>query len=677
MTSNQKLQFDLLADDKTKAAFQSAGHNFDNLADKGEKSGSKFGGALEGVKGTLGKLGGVAAGAGTAIAAGLAVATVAAMGLGKALQAANERTQAAQKAAAQLGPNPELYKTIGKIAGKVYGDGFTESIQDASIAVRDVIRNKLLPKDATDGAIADLTKRLSTVATLFEDSTEHVATSVSQMLRTGLVKDAGEALDILTAGLQQGGDKAQDLLDTFNEYGTQFRKFGLDAQTAMGLLVQGLGAGARDADVVADAIKEFSIRAVDGSKATADGFKALGLDAKAMATEIGKGGTSASAGLDTVLDKLREIKDPVKRAQVAVQLFGTQAEDLGAALFALDPSEAVKDLGDLEGASKNAGDAMSNNLGSQVDSIKRKFEMGLANIGDKIAPFVSEYIDTFADFGRSIKDIFKDSPIGQKFMGALKELADKYLKALREGLEKIVEKVKENKEGLEQFAKFISDVVIPVFGFLVEKGLDFAVEAVKKLIGFVALLGEGWKHFKLDVFPVIVDFVGMVMDAFGTILHGAALAFGWMPGIGPKLKAAEGDFENFKNEVNAKLSQIKSDWDIEFHPKLTGLNSFQQSLNKIADMVRNSGINAGLGARASGGPVTKGQPYIVGERRPEIFVPDSNGTILPDTNMLGGGSPNIIIELHGEFSDRALVKRISAHVRGAYSGNVQAALGGR
>lgn len=33
--------------------------------------------------------------------------------------------------------------------------------------------------------------------------------------------------------------------------------------------------------------------------------------------------------------------------------------------------------------------------------------------------------------------------------------------------------------------------------------------------------------------------------------------------------------------------------------------------------------------RATGGPVVKGQPYIVGERRPEVFVPDQNGKIVP------------------------------------------------
>lgn len=47
--------------------------------------------------------------------------------------------------------------------------------------------------------------------------------------------------------------------------------------------------------------------------------------------------------------------------------------------------------------------------------------------------------------------------------------------------------------------------------------------------------------------------------------------------------------------------------------------------------------------REKGGPVKAGQPYIVGEKRPELFIPDRNGTILPDTSALnGGGSSNTI-----------------------------------
>lgn len=41
----------------------------------------------------------------------------------------------------------------------------------------------------------------------------------------------------------------------------------------------------------------------------------------------------------------------------------------------------------------------------------------------------------------------------------------------------------------------------------------------------------------------------------------------------------------------------------------------------------------GLGHRAGGGPVAAGSPYMVGERGPEMFVPDRSGAIVPN----GGG----------------------------------------
>ncbi len=53
-------------------------------------------------------------------------------------------------------------------------------------------------------------------------------------------------------------------------------------------------------------------------------------------------------------------------------------------------------------------------------------------------------------------------------------------------------------------------------------------------------------------------------------------------------------------------------------------------LSRFADIGK-----AAVGARAMGGSVTRGQPYMVGERGPEMFVPNSSGNIVPN-NKLGG-----------------------------------------
>lgn len=47
-----------------------------------------------------------------------------------------------------------------------------------------------------------------------------------------------------------------------------------------------------------------------------------------------------------------------------------------------------------------------------------------------------------------------------------------------------------------------------------------------------------------------------------------------------------------------------------------------------------------LNFRANGGPVSAGQAYIVGERRPELFVPRTSGTIIPSVNV-GRQAPEV------------------------------------
>ena len=57
-------------------------------------------------------------------------------------------------------------------------------------------------------------------------------------------------------------------------------------------------------------------------------------------------------------------------------------------------------------------------------------------------------------------------------------------------------------------------------------------------------------------------------------------------------------------------------------------------------------IKAAFGARAMGGPVSSGSPYVVGEKGPELFVPHASGTIVPNHKMGssgGGGSGGVTV----------------------------------
>lgn len=55
--------------------------------------------------------------------------------------------------------------------------------------------------------------------------------------------------------------------------------------------------------------------------------------------------------------------------------------------------------------------------------------------------------------------------------------------------------------------------------------------------------------------------------------------------------------------------------------------------------------NAIGGALASGGPVTAGESYLVGEQGPELFTPSSNGQIAPNANA-APARPSVVININ-------------------------------
>ncbi len=309
-------------------------------------------------------------------ATALAMGGVAAAGAAAFSAAWSQNTNTAQLQA-KLGLTPAESAQLAKTSGEVYAHNFGESLAEVNNAVATVKQG--LAGMVEDADLGPLTEQALAFQQTFGVETTDSIRAVSQMLKTGLADSAQEAFDILTTGQQTGADKAGDLVDTFNEYGVQFKKLGIDGPAALGLINQGLQAGARDSDIVADSLKEFSIRAIDGSTTTAEGFKALGLDGALMGKNIARGGDFANEALAVTLDGLRAIKDPVKQSAAATALFGTQSEDLGAALYALDPATATagKGMDKLKGSTAamvTAAGATAN----PVDNLKRSL-MGTAS----------------------------------------------------------------------------------------------------------------------------------------------------------------------------------------------------------------------------------------------------------------------------------------------------------
>jgi phage-related minor tail protein len=388
----------------------------DGIGDGADQSGERrMPGVADGLIGSL-------KGAGW-LAAGTAIGSVLLDGIATAL----EREDLFAKMSAQLGASAEESQRFGRLAGELYADAYGESLEEVTGAVTSVVRNLDGMRDAGDETLKTISARALDVAKIMDEEVGAVTRSVSQLLRTGLAKDAEEAFDVIVTSSQRGLDSSGDLLDSLNEYSTQFRTLGIDAKTALGLVQQGLQGGARDSDVVVDTIKEFAIEAVQGGDKVKQGFKDLGLDADKLVKTFATGGPKAAKAFDNVLDRLRGIEDPVKRNAIAIELFGTKAEDMAGALFALDPSKAVEGLGQVEGAAKSASDTLNSTASSSVDKWTRGWEEGIAWVGDlfldmamkyfpdptaawaEISGFFTETVSPFfADTWESVKDTTVD-----------------------------------------------------------------------------------------------------------------------------------------------------------------------------------------------------------------------------------------------------------------------------
>ncbi|MFS4105133.1 phage tail tape measure protein [Streptomyces sp. PD-S100-1] len=485
-------------------------------------------------------------------------------GIGSAM----EQGQIKGRLAAQLGATGPEAERYGHVAGKLYASAVTEDFEGAAEAISVVMRAGIAPPGATEAQLQSIATKVHDLATTFDLDLGQTANAVGQMIKTGLAKDGTEAVDALTVGLQKMGPRADDIADTFNEYSTIFRNLGLDATTATGLLSQGMQAGARDTDVVADSLKEFLLTVQGGGKAVDEAFAKIGLNGKAMQKAFAEGGPKASAALDTVLDKLRGIKDPAERNALALALFKTKSEDMQKALFALDPSKATKALGEVGGAADKMGDSLRDNAATRVEVFKRTLQQGIVNfIGDHILPGItglggkvggafSRLWDEAGKGGEKGADrvVGFVSLVGQKILEKVPELAPKAVEAVSGLGESIASYIMANPMQVLKIA-LIAAAIIAAIAYLPEliaAGLGATAGLI--IAGFVTRLVEGTQEKLPEWWGAFTGWVSQKAGEAGHALDVVGSAIGvWFGGLWSRYVATpvSGVWNSFIGQVKA------------------------------------------------------------------------------------------------------------------------------
>jgi len=135
-----------------------------------------------------------------------------------------------------------------------------------------------------------------------------------------------------------------------------------------------------------------------------------------------------------------------------------------------------------------------------------------------------------------------------------------------------------------------------------------------------------WNNVVAPVIRFLLDAFTKVTSFYAALLRGLSQipGFGWAKGAADKLQNVANKAAGIKDAIHDIPDHKTVNVDVNFRPQQGRIRVGSESVN--------------VGMRASGGPVTKGQPYIVGEKRPELFVPDQNGTIVPRVPNGAGGS---------------------------------------
>lgn len=313
------------------------------------------------------------------MALGIAVAGLAAS-FAVGIKGALDLDNAINTATAKFGLAAEEAQALGAVGRDVFENNWYESIQQATVAAGQL---RAVVGDIGSAGLSELTQQAAALEQVFEIPIEDTGRLLQGMERFGI--EGQRSLDLLAVSIQRTGDPADDLLDTFYEYGGQFEQLGFSAEDMAQTLVSGLEAGAFSADKVGDTVKEFGIRLREGTDATREGLALLDADLATLPDQFLAGEISGKEAFARVQQAMQDFEGEIP-GQVLADVFGGPGEDLTAGVIA-QLSIVGSELEGIEGSALAAGDAINSNIGSAVSGLKR---VASGVFIDLFGPFLSE-----------------------------------------------------------------------------------------------------------------------------------------------------------------------------------------------------------------------------------------------------------------------------------------------
>lgn len=589
-----------------------------------------------------------------------------------------EYQSATGQISAATGATGAELESLQGVMENVYGNNYGDSMADVADAVATVSQQM---KGLSDGELQSVTEGAFALRDVFQyDVAESVRAANALVNNFGISGD--DAMNLIAAGAQNGLDFSGELLDTISEYSVQFAKVGIDADQMFQIMQAGADSGAWNLDKVGDAIKEMSIRVVDGSDTTAAGFQAIGMDADIMAQKFAAGGETAQQAFQETIQALAGMEDPVQQNIAGVNLFGTMWEDLG--------PEVVAQLASITDEAYAAGDELQkmqevkyDNLGDALKGLGRQLEVELLPLANELTSFLT--------------DIFQEidlSGLGEWLMGlistvtttlgpAVQPLLDLFGSLFSADTFSSLGGVLTGLQGpLQSLATFLQPIILAfsqmaqnVFPVFVAVGQTVA-GAISQIFQALSPLMAPLQQLAMSIFPAISAVLGAVGQAFINLVNVVMPPITGL--ISFLMPAFQGLLTILQNVINFITNIFTANWSAAWQ-NIT--NIFGTIWGGIVGLVKGpinaviGIINSAIGAINSISvtipdwvPLVGGQ--TLGFNIPQIPMLATGGTIEQPMLAVVGDAPETIVPHGNTPRNRALLGEAAAGVGASIGGTV-------
>ena len=432
--------------------------------------------------------------------------------------------------------------------------------------------------------------------------------------------DGAQAVDVLTEAVRLGKLEPAELAGAMGQVLPLASNMGVSFDQ-VGAALAGMSKTGTDASTASTQLRQILATIAKPTNEAETALAEMGLSAEGLRTQIREEGLfsaleTLTEAFDGNIEATSEVFGNVRALSGVLDLMGASAED-NREVFNL----LADDTGVLDEAFAITADTAEFKFNQSMGLVKET----LLGIGEDLIERLLPHLDSFKTF------MDKNGPLIETIFDNIFQVVENVATGVSQFISDLV-----GDEGFQEFLANLKQWFIdtwPQVEELIGQLADLALQLTPILTDAI----EEALPFLEDLVSITDDLVFFVNEGI-TALENMGIE---LPVWGGLIEAQINPVSRLKRAAEGLAGAL--DALREAYKKLTS-----EGLDITPDFIKDSPFNfklvSGAGGRAMGGPVTSGSMYTVGERGPELFVPNQNGMIVPNNQIGATTNYNITVQ---------------------------------